>query len=163
MNRRNVGIVFAAVLALVALGFAGWHFVIQREQQSCRACSRPVHDHSRTIAIVDGKSGVYCCPACALSEHRQVAKPVQVTELADYDGGGALNPADAVIVRDSDVILCKRHEAAVSPDKQPLHAHFDRCSPSILAFRDMKAAQRFAAQHGGQIQRFAALAAEFNR
>ncbi len=84
-------------------------------------------------------------------------------ELADYQGGGALNPAEAVVVRNSDVNLCKSHEAAVAPDKQPLHTHFDRCSPSILAFRDMKAAKSFAAKHGGQILRFATLATEFNR
>ena len=163
MNRKNIAVVFIAVLALAGLGYAGWHYIVEREQHSCRACSRSVHDHSRTIAFVDGKRGVYCCPACALSEHRQAGKPVRVTELADYRDGGALNPAEAVVVRNSDVNPCKSHEAAVTPDKQPLQTHFDRCSPSMLAFRDMKAAQTFAAEHGGQILRFTALAAEFNR
>lgn len=163
MSRKSVALVFIAVLALAGLGYAGWHYIAEREQHSCLACSRPVHDHSRTIAFVDGKRGVYCCPACALSEHRQTEKPVRVTELADYQGGGALNPAEAIVVSDSDVNPCKSHEAAVTSDKQPLRTHFDRCSPSILAFRDMKAAQTFAAEHGGQILRFAALAAEFNR
>lgn len=163
MNRKSVAVFFIAVLALAGLGYGGWRYNVERQQHSCRACSRPVHDHSRTIAIVDGKRGFYCCPACALSEHRQAGKPVRVTELADYQGGGVLNPAEAVVVRNSDVNPCKSHEAAMTPDKQPLQTDFDRCSPSILAFRNLKAAQSFAAEHGGQILRFAALAAEFNR
>jgi nitrous oxide reductase accessory protein NosL len=44
-----------------------------------------------------------------------------------------------------------------------VHAQFDRCSPSILAFRDMKAAQAFVAEHGGQVDRFSAFASAFQR
>lgn len=114
--------------------------------------------------MIGGKRGVYCCPSCALAEHRQSGKPVQVVELADYMGGPVLVPSKAFLVRDSDVNMCKRHmEAAVDSDKRPMQVHFDRCSPSILAFRDLQTARNFAAQHGGRVLPFAELAAEFTR
>ncbi|MBX7135160.1 MAG: nitrous oxide reductase accessory protein NosL [Fimbriimonadaceae bacterium] len=163
MNRRSVAVTFVSVLALTGLGYSGWRYVAQREHQTCRACSRPVHDHSRTIASINGKRGYYCCPACALSEHQQAGKPVQVTQLTDYMGGGALVPSESYIVQNSDINPCTRHEAVISPDKQPVHAHFDRCSPSILAFRDMKTAQIFVAEHGGQVDRFSDFASAFQR
>jgi hypothetical protein len=66
-------------------------------------------------------------------------------------------------VRNSDVNPCLRHHPAVDENSQPLEAHFDRCSPSVLAFQDQKAAAAFASEHGGQVVRFSDFASEFQR
>jgi hypothetical protein len=34
----------------------------------------------------------------------------------------------------------------------PLHACYDRCMPSLIAFRDAAAARAFVAEHGGRLQ-----------
>lgn len=163
MSRKSSFSVVIVVLAIAGLSYSTLRYVAKRENHTCRACSRPVHEHSRTVALINGKRGFYCCPACALSEHQQAGKPVEVTELTDYLGSGSLNPAESFIVRNSDVNPCARHEAALSPDKQPMHTDFDRCSPSMLAFRDLKAAQAFAVEHGGQVLRFTDLASQYRR
>ena len=163
MKRDAFAGVLACVLGLSALGFFGWRYVAARGDHICLACSRPVHGHTNTIAVIDGKRGHYCCPACALSEHQQASKPVQIVQLTDYLEGTALTPAGTYLVRNSDVNPCARHEAALTPDKQPMHAHFDRCSPSLLAFGDRKAAEVFASEHGGQVLPFAEMASQFQR
>jgi hypothetical protein len=84
-------------------------------------------------------------------------------EFTDHLDGAAIRPKDAFFVRASDVNPCLRHDAALTADKQPLHTHFDRCAPSILAFRDESAARGFAEQHGGQFLRFGELAPMFQR
>ena len=162
MSRR---LTLFAVALLVAGGaiFFGWRYVAEQEGHTCQACSRAVHPHSRTIASVGGKRGVYCCPACALSEHQQDGRPVEILELSDYRDGHALKPNDAFIVKSSDVNPCLQHGAMVSPDGQPMHSSFDRCSPSMLAFGDLNAARSFAASHGGRVLRFAELAAQFRQ
>ena len=130
---------------------------------AARAAEKMGISLNRLNELINGKRGFYCCPACALSEHQQAGRPVEVIELTDYLGSGSLDPAESFIVRNSDVNMCARHEAALGPDKQPMHADFDRCAPGILAFRDLKAAQTFAAEHGGQVLPFADLAFEYRR
>jgi len=161
--RRTFLSILAALLIVTGLGYSAWRLVTQKSSQSCRACLRPVHSHSRTVAVVDGKRGVYCCPACALSEHQQSAKPVSVLELTDHLGSGALKPEECYVVRDSDVNLCLGHRPALDQDKQPMYSRFDRCSPSILSFRGKGSAESFAKAHGGRILSFAELAAEYRR
>lgn len=163
MRRKSLFTLVIAVLALTGVSYSAWRYVAQRANQTCKACLRPVHEHSRTVALINGKRAFFCCPACALSEHQQEGKAVEVTVLTDYLEGGSLNPAESFIVRNSDMNTCARHEAALSPDKQPMHAHFDRCSPSMLAFRNLKTAQAFAVEHGGQVLRFTDLASQFRR
>lgn len=163
MSQKRLLALVVAVLALAGLGYSAWRFVSQRESHTCRACSRPVHEHLRTVALIDGKRGVYCCPACALSEHHQESKPAEVIELTDYLGSGPIRSKDAFIVRNSDVNPCLPHAPVLSPDGRPMQAAFDRCLPGMLAFRDEKAAESFVDVHGGRILRFADLASEFSR
>jgi hypothetical protein len=163
MKPKSLIALLVAVLVLGALGYSAWRYVAERETHSCRACSRPVHEHSRTVALVDGKRRFYCCPACALSERHQSGKPVEVIELTDHLSGRKLQPAGAFVVRNSDVNPCLPHHPAVGENNQPLESHFDRCSPSVLAFQDQKAAAAFAGGHGGQVAGFSAFASEFQR
>lgn len=163
MQRRNIAAGFIAILVLAGLGYSGWRFVTERGAQSCKACARPVHAHMKTVAILDGKRATYCCPACALSEHQQSGRPVRVVELTDYLSNVPLKPETSFVVRNSDVNPCLQHHPAIGENSQPLEAHFDRCSPSVLAFQDQKTASAFAGEHGGQVVKFSDFATEFRR
>lgn len=163
MQRRSTIIAIVAIVALAGLGYSAWHYVRERGAQSCQACMRPIHAHMKTVAIVDGKRALYCCPACALSVHQQSGKKVQVVELTDYLNNTPLKPEDSYLVRNSDVNPCLQHHPAVGEDNQPLESHFDRCSPSVLAFQDQKSAAAFANEHGGQVVKYSEFAAEFQR
>ena len=163
MQRKSVIASFVAILVLAGLGYATWRFVDAKSAQACRACARPVHSHMRTVATLDGKSSHYCCPACALSEHQQSGKQVQVVELTDYLSNTALKPESSYVVRNSDVNPCLQHLPAVGEDSQPLASRFDRCSPSVLAFHDRQSAAAFAGEHGGQVVKFSDFASQFQR
>lgn len=164
MERKSVVASLVAVLILAGVGFAGWRFITERSGQSCQACARPVHAHMKTVAILDGKRAIYCCPACALSAHQQSGKPVQVVELTDYPTNKSLKPETSFLVRNSDVNPClQHHHPDVGENSQPLESHFDRCTPSVLAFEDQKSAAAFAGEHGGQVVKFSDFATEFQR
>jgi hypothetical protein len=164
VQRKSFFACVVAILVLSALGYGTWRYVAERSRQSCKACARPVHAHMKTLAILDGKRATYCCPACALSEHQQSGKPVEVVELTDYLTNTSLKPETSFLVRNSDVNPClQHHHPDVSANSQPLESHFDRCSPSVLAFQDQKTAAGFAGEHGGQVVKFSEFAAEFQR
>src|SRR5687767_341889 len=105
--RFRLAIVAILAIALVsAAGYGVWSFVQTRQERACAACKRPVHQHSRTLAVAHGKESSYCCPACALSERGHVGARVQVTALTDHTTAAAIAPDRAWLVRGSDLNMC---------------------------------------------------------
>jgi len=163
--KRRGALVGAACLLAVVLGlvYAGWKTWRASEAQICQVCSRPIHSQTRTAGVAGGGREMFCCPACALTAHDQSGNAVRIVELTDYETNSTLDPSQAFLVRGSDVNICARQHGPVDPDKQPTVVHFDRCSPSLLAFARRDAAVRFAREHGGELLRFSALAASHAR
>jgi hypothetical protein len=148
----GLGIVVAFALGL---GYAGWRMMRNPSQgELCQASGRPIHADMRTVAFVGDKRGVYCCPTCALTEAAQMHLAVRFEQVADYETGDPLRPADAFAVEGSGVIPCFRPHNMVNRDGQAVPMDFDRCSPSIIAFANLAAAKRFASDHGGEAGKF---------
>ena len=152
-----------AIVAVVALGvgYAAWRGYLRTQPEQCYACQRPIHAHSRTVALAKGSSRLFCCPACALSEQRQEGKAVRVTELTAFMSGAKLSPNDAYVVRGSDVNMCAQAHEMIDADKRPAEIHYDRCAPSLLAFAQEREAIQFSREHGGTVLPFREVAASF--
>lgn len=158
MRRIQVAL---GLLAAVSLGYAAWRSTRAASDDECQVCRRPVHHNSRTTAMVAGRKAVFCCLGCAMSQHHQAGQAIQVTGLTDFATGSPLAPADAWVVRGSDVNPCVRQEAMIDADKQPAPVQYDRCAPGMLAFARREDAREFIARHGGQLLPFPQLAAAF--
>lgn len=162
MRTRTLPVVLLVALLVAAAGYAGWKYVHQRQSHACAACLRPVHENTRTVAKVAGEVRGYCCPACALSQHRQSRVPVEVVSLTDHLTGNRIEPAAAFLVRGSDVNSCSHNTGTrVDRDKRPMATHYDRCSPSLLAFASRDSAAGFVREHGGRILRYQNVAEMF--
>jgi hypothetical protein len=163
MERRGWLGWLAGFLVVLVLGFAGWRTIAHADDGRCYACNRPVHAHSRTVAFSDGQRRVFCCPACALSRQEQAGKPVTITELTSFLTGKALSPDSAYVVKGSDVNMCERTRGLVDADKRPADLHYDRCSPSLLAFAQRDEAVEFTREHGGEVMPFRQAAAALSK
>jgi hypothetical protein len=133
------------------------------QPDECYACARAIHAHSRTTGIVNGRARTFCCPACALSEHEQEGKPVRITELTAFLTGEKLAPAEAFIVKGSDVNMCAHTRELVDEEKRPADLHYDRCSPSMLVFKHRDEAVQFVRRHGGEVLPFTEIASAYAR
>lgn len=151
----------ASVLAGAALGYSGWRNFRSSEPEECYACRRSIHAHSKTVAFADGRSRLFCCPACALSQHEQTGKPVTITRLTSLLTGEPLVPENAYLVRGSDVNMCIHEREIIDADKRPADLQYDRCSPSLNAFAQRSEAAQFAKQHGGEVLPFREVAAAY--
>ena len=149
-TQQILGLGIVLVFAL-GLGYAGWRMRSTSQMDVCQACGRAVHANMRTVASLADKREVFCCPTCALSAGAQTHEPVRFEQLADYDTGHLLRPADAFAVEGSDLIPCVRSHQMLNREGQPVPMDFDRCSPSIIAFAKRTSAERFASEHGGQV------------
>lgn len=161
MTRRGWFSGLVVVLAAVALGYAGLRAFRASNAQECYACRRLIHAHSRTVALVNGRARLFCCPACALSEHEQEGKPVKVTQLTSFLTGATLSPDGAYVVRGSDVNMCATTHEIVTADKRPAGVLYDRCAPSLLAFAQRSEAVEFVREHGGEVLPFNEVAIAF--
>lgn len=154
-----------AALAIVAvaagLGYAAFKAYRGSQAEQCYACQRTIHAHSRTVAVDKGRARLFCCPACALSEHEQEGKPIRVTELTAYLTGARLSPDEAFVVKGSDVNMCARTRELIDADKRAANVHYDRCSPSLLAFGLRSEAMQFAREHGGEVVAFREIVSSF--
>ncbi len=160
----RVGRVVALVVIIaiaIGLGYVGINAYRHAQPEECYACKRPIHAHSRTAAAVGGHVRVFCCPECALSEERQEGKRIEVKELTAYLTGEQLSPDTAYVVRGSDVNMCARTQELLDADKRTADVHYDRCAPSLLAFRGKADALEFSRQHGGAVMSFSEAAAAF--
>lgn len=142
------------VTVLALLGGA-WYLVSHRQAKVCPFSGRMIHAQTRTLVTIGGKNYETCCIRCAIVEAQQTGKPLRVLEVADFETGKLIDPANAWFVESSTVNLCMRMSpAAESPGRESVYMRgFDRCSPSAVAFRNEQKARAFMAQHGGELKR----------
>jgi hypothetical protein len=151
------------ITIVLGLGYVGYRVYRGAEAQQCYACQRPIHAHTRTVGLVNGHRRLFCCPACALTEHEQAGKPIQIIELTEFLTGEKLSPSAAFIVKGSDINMCIRSHGLIDADKQTATEQYDRCSPSMLAFGKRSEAVQFAREHGGEVLPFTSVVAAFSR
>lgn len=151
-----------AVMALaVGLGYAAFRVYRGSQAEQCFACQRMVHAQMRTVALVGGRERVFCCPACALSEHEQEGRPIKITQLTDFLTGAKLAPDGAFLVKGSDVNLCAQTHVLAGADKRPVYQSYDRCAPSLVAFEQRGDALKFVQEHRGEVLGFSEIASKF--
>jgi alpha-D-ribose 1-methylphosphonate 5-triphosphate synthase subunit PhnG len=76
---------------------------------------------------------------------------------ADFATGKHLDAGQATYVEGSDVSHCAVKEIRRDGYGCCYVKGFDRCQPSLVAFADRAAAERFQQEHGGRIVPFAKL------
>ena len=161
MKRTAMVLVF---ILLVAAGVAWWRVHAPAQAARCGVCTRTIHAGMATGYTVSGEAEqkAACCAACVLAYGRQAGKHVAVAHVTDYISGQRLAPERASFAVGSDEHPCARQQVLVTEPRTPLHVHYDRCEPSVIAFRDAAGAQAFAREHGGDVQKWDQVVANLN-
>lgn len=134
-----------AVLLLVLAGCVG-------QPESCWVCQRDVHASVRTTLVLEsGRQVVACCPRCALHFQEEPGNAVREIRVTDHAGGGDLPMTRAFLIEGSDETPCMLHHPVADESRTPMQVCYDRCMPSLIAFKDEGAARAFAADHGGTV------------
>ncbi|HXG32736.1 MAG TPA: hypothetical protein VNJ11_05180 [Bryobacteraceae bacterium] len=76
---------------------------------------------------------------------------MKILQFTDFESLRPLRPEETFLVSGSDVNLCTRREPLVDASKHAFEEHYDRCSPSFLAFASRERAEAFARSHGGTV------------
>ena len=136
-----------AVLLVTAflLGCAG-------RPDRCEICRRDIHPQVRaTVSLADGGRVQACCPRCALHYQAESGKAIREIRVTDHAGGGTLPFPQAFLVEGSDETPCLHNPPITDPTQAPMQVCYDRCMPSLIAFKEAAAAHAFADERGGTL------------
>ena len=123
-----------------------------RRPEVCWACQREIAPRVRVaLTLRSGRQVFACCPRCALHYGREGPEPLRAIEVSDYAAGGTLPMRQAFLVEGSDETPCLRHHPVADERGTPLQVCYDRCMPSLIAFRTESAARVFVADRGGKV------------
>jgi nitrous oxide reductase accessory protein NosL len=156
MKIRNALAGLAFLLVVAGLAYLGYrHFVPPRHQ--CDICGRPVYSDLKATVFLKGGGRIdACCARCALHFGTQRLGEVQRLTVDDTNTGENLDATEAAYVEGSEIEAC--HPASDAPLRElgvQYDLRFDRCLPSLLAFKSESEAGAFQKQHGGRVLSYA--------
>ena len=122
------------------------------QAEHCWVCHREVHPSVHAVlTLANGRKVTACCPRCALHYEEEPGNRVKSIAVTDYFDGGSLSLKRAFLVEGSDETPCVHHAPMADAAGGPMQICYDRCMPSLIAFRDAGAAHSFLSSHGGTL------------
>ena len=156
MRFKHLLVGFLLVGFVGAAGYLSYRYFVMPSHQ-CEICGRAVHAaHYSSVVLKDGRHIEACCPRCAMHYEHNMPGQVAHLSVSDNTSGLSIEAQRAVYVEGSDQEPCMSatEEAPREPGVE-FDRKFDRCLPSLIAFKDEAAAHEFQRQHGGRLLSFA--------
>lgn len=139
--------------AIAAVSLTAYHYATRPQAALCQVCRRGLHHGvNYYLEMGDGTRETACCPRCGM--HLQVERPDSVRQAwaTDLATGLRIPATAAVYVEGGDIEYCTQHSSPVTREPQGVAVRaFDRCLPSLVAFRAPADAELYRAEHGGRI------------
>lgn len=138
---------------ILALAGGAAYFLTLEQVPYCRICDRPMHTATTClISLSSGENVEVCCPRCAF-RFREGRTDVESVLVANFGTGDKIEALEAFYVEGSSVHPCCSHEDVQKDASGAQYERtWDRCLPSLIAFRTMNAAKEFSQLYGGTVR-----------
>ena len=160
-ERRNTRFDVANRLMLASLLVLALFASCNRSNDVCDECHRPMHAETQfQVRLEGGETRALCCPRCGMRFESE-RDDVMGAEVADYATKTLIDAHSAYFVEDSSVSLCT-YSPLVREDRtgSQYQVTWDRCLPSLVAFRSRELADAFRKQNGGLVRTYEELLLE---
>lgn len=146
---------------LIGLGIGLVYFWAATGGSVCGVCQRPLHSvTSYRIHLSSDQVVEVCCPRCGLHFQNSRSEVIE-SEVADFESGVLLPAEEATYVVGSDVHLCCSIERLREDRAGGQYVlSWDRCLPSIVAFKNPDRAKAFQSKRGGYLSTYRELVTE---
>jgi len=154
MKTRETAITLAALLAIVLTSFFAYRYEHRTETAGlCPFCDRMVHPVTAYRLRMGDHVMVACCPRCGM--HAQVndaqAKP-GAAWATDVDTGESVAAESATYVEGGDLQYCTHGDQPTEREDHGVSTReYDRCLPTLVAFKTQQEAEAYRQQHGGRV------------
>jgi hypothetical protein len=158
MKTREIIITFIALVAIAVTSFFAYRYEQRRETaNTCPYCDRMVHSVTAYRLKVDGHDVTACCPRCGMHAmlNREQGRTGQAW-ATDVNTGESVAAESATYVEGGDVQYCAHGDQAVTRELNGVSVReYDRCLPTLAAFKTPQEAELYQKQHGGRVLSYA--------
>lgn len=152
MKLKDALISLASIAVITALGAWAYFSISRPAPDLCRVCERGMHKGVTYRLELEKGIEDACCPRCGMHyqlEHPGKAKRALATDL---NSGQFIAAEAATYVEGGDVAYCTMHSTPVERHPQGVAVReFDRCLPTLVAFRTRQEADIYRQSHGGDV------------
>ena len=152
MKPRETLITLLALAAIGCASYFAYRYETRPNPNFCNICNRPIHAGMSFLVQTDGHTEHACCPRCGMHYaviHRDKAMKVWATDL---DSGEAIPAETAYYDEGGNINYCAAHGEAVQRGTEGVSVRdYDRCLPTLVAFKNRTEAESYQKQHGGRV------------
>ena len=152
MRWKDAILTLAALTAIAAVSVLAYRHVVRPPAGLCQVCGRGLHGGvTYRLQLRSGHEDA-CCPRCGM--HYQISHPgaVQKALATDLNSRQFIPAESAYYVEGGDIAFCTMHSAPVAREPQTVAVReYDRCLPTLVAFRNEQEAAAYQKQHGGRV------------
>jgi hypothetical protein len=154
MKTREIVVTLVALAAIGVTSFFAYRYEQKGETAGmCPFCDRMVHPVTAYRLKVNGHVVAACCPRCGM--HAQVNQEQGKAEAAwatDVNTGESVAAESATYVEGGDVQYCTHGNQPMTRQPHGVSIReYDRCLPTLAAFKFPQEAETYQQQHGGRV------------
>lgn len=158
MKTHEIIITFVALVAIAVTSFFAYRYEQRRETaDTCPFCDRMVHSSTAYHLTVDGHEVAACCPRCGIrAQVNREQGTLDHARATDVTTGETIAAESATYVEGGDVQYCAHGDQAVTREPNGVSVReYDRCLPTLAAFKTPQEAALYQKQHGGRVVSYA--------
>ena len=144
-------------LAVISLtSYFAYRYEARPNPNSCNICNRPIHPGMSFLVETDGRTEHACCPRCGM--HYALNNPGKAQKLwaTDMNSGKMIPAQTAYYDEGGNINYCAAHGEAVQRQPQGVSVRdYDRCLPTLVAFKTRAEAETYQSEHGGRVLNYA--------
>ena len=154
MKARAIVVTLVALVAIGVTSFWAYRYEQKREAAGmCPFCDRMVHPVTAYRLKVGDHVVAACCPRCGM--HAQLSQTVGKPGAAwatDVNTGESVAAESATYVEGGDVQYCTHGDQPMTREPHGVSMReYDRCLPTLVAFKSPQEAEAYRQQHGGRV------------
>jgi hypothetical protein len=141
-----------ALFAIVGGSLLAYRQVAVRRPATCQICGRDVPRQTGFRLETSGGTVVACCPTCAMHYMLHHPGTVRQAMATDFTSGRTIPAATAYYDEGGDVQYCTAHHPSVERGQLGVSTRvYDRCLPTLVAFKERSEAEAYQKLHGGRV------------
>jgi hypothetical protein len=154
MKTRDIVVTVIALAAIAVTSFFSYRYEKRHETAGmCPFCDRMVHPVTAYKLMVDGHEMAACCPRCGMHAqlNQEQGKPGKAW-ATDVTTGESVAAESATYVEGGAVQYCTHGDQPMTREPQGVSMReYDRCLPTLAAFKTPQEAEAYHQQHGGRV------------
>lgn len=158
MRTRDMIVTMVALAAIGLTSFWAYRYEQRREMAgTCPFCDRMVHSTTAYRLKLGDRVVEACCPRCGMrAQVNQEHGNGGMAWATDVNTGEDIAADSAVYVEGGDVQYCTHGAQPMMRDPHGASTRqYDRCLPTLVAFKTPQEAKAYQEQHGGRVLSYA--------